>query len=693
MENIKNKRLKYNFQENQYSPGTISSINHTNINNNINITNYYPSPTQNFCNKETFTFIDNNDNAHNTMNYPVKTNTHKTKIIKDISPIPKLCDKKYNQCQSPYMKKKLPTSKRQKSEDGTRIVKIYKNSPSFKFIKTNKKRSPKYNIYNDNISERKNETQQYINDNQNINKNYYLDLSSDEITNKYQSNRINNMNYYTNNINNNMICNNKNFSFKIQKKSLLNSNKSMISSESNYRVDKDSLFNCFEKPIHMSVINNEDIYKYKPYDRECLLNYNYNSIVYGKNNKYIENKIGKQLGLYIILIQSAVRGFLLRTKLAQYLYLYLRIKKAVYILQCIFLKKIRFNFYFLLKIRNFGNNKYSYLIPNNNISLEYRNINGINNKIISNVSFNINNNNSNNNNKIYSVYPDTMKEKNKNYQFKNNEISEMQKELNKKKIDFAVAEKKIKELLIENKKVQNINNIIVRDNKQLALKLKNIENNHFNKLRIQNSSLSIPNLSYINKNRTKINNLLNKIITKKEIKSKIILYKYFYKFNLKTQLVKHINETTTKNSNPQLIIENNNFIINENIITNNNIIENKNENENVDEKKYRKLKLIICRKNINSYLYKDMFEKWVLRALIYKNKEFIKEKKKKKKEKFKQRKQKKLFGNNNYGTNDKKNEDENENSGDYSDEFEGEQKFSNKSCSGTKYYNSENNKK
>ena len=123
---------------------------------------------------------------------------------------------------------------------------------------------------------------------------------------------------------------------------------------------------------------------------------------------------------------------------------------------------------------------YSNITPTNNISLEFQKLSMINNR---------------------SQF-DILKDKNK-YQLKNNEIAELQKELNKKKIDLAVAEKKIKELVIENKKVHNINNIIVRDNKQLALKLKNSENRSFNKLKSQNSSFYINNI--LNLKKTKIN--------------------------------------------------------------------------------------------------------------------------------------------------------------------------------------------
>jgi hypothetical protein len=75
-----------------------------------------------------------------------------------------------------------------------------------------------------------------------------------------------------------------------------------------------------------------------------------------------------------------------------------------------------------------------------------------------------------------------------------------------------------------------------------------------------------------------------------------------------------------------------------------------------------------------------------MRAWIFKSKDFIKEKKKKKKEKFKQKKQKKLYG---YymDKNDKKNEEENENSWGDSDEYVDKikSKYRNKSGSGKNY--------
>ena len=693
MDNIKeNKRINYIYQDKKYTREGINNINHTNINNNINITNYYPSSSQNYCSKQTFTFIDENGSVQNAISYPIKTATHKTKRIKESSPTPNPYDKKYHQCQSPYMKKILPISKRQKSEEGNRIINIYKNSPSTKFIKNNRKKSLKnHNFYNSNNntnSMRKIENQNNFNINNNkqinIGKNYYLDLSSDDINNKYKSNRIYNNNSTSNYLNNEYknkeeINKIKYKNYKTLNKPIMTNNQLMTSYESN---GNESHINILDKPYQISMANKQPIYKIASFDKNNFISYNnFNSpkLVKSQKNININYKksisIEKKISKYIILIQSVIRGYLLRIKLAQYLNLYERIKKAVSFIQYIIFKRKKYILYYIIKnninkkLFNYYNNN-SYLIPVNNIFFEIKKINIRHTKTTSN---------ENNNKKLFAI---------KNIE---TSVSEIQKELNKKKIDYAVAEKRIKELLLENKKIQNINKIIVRDNKQLALKLKNSQNNKSNILKAQNTNFYILNISNKNEIKTKIYNLLRKIIIKKEIKTKALLYKYFYKFNLQTKLL-YIKQITEKENNNKknLIIENNNFIINQKNEINNN---DDNKEINID-KRIKKLNIIIKKKDFNLYLYRNIFEKWMMRALIFKNKEFIKEKKKKKKEKFKQRKQKKLYGNI-VDKNSKKNdeENENENSGD-SDDFDIEQKYSNKSGSSKKnnYYD-ENNEK
>ena len=662
MENLKdNQKIKYIWQENKFPRDKISNINHTNINNNINITNYYPSPSQEYVNKQTFTFINENGSVQNVMSYPIKTKTHKTIKIKDSSPTPTPLEQKYHECQSPYMKKILPASKRQKSEDGNRIVKMYKNSPSFKYLRINQKNPLKNDFFND-INQRKVETQNNININKPIIRdNYYLDISGDSINN-YTNNR--DFKIYNNTNNNNTNVNqdnnkNKYINNNSNNQIIYNINKSVISCESN---GNETLFNIMEKPYQISDRKNDNLYKISSCENNNLLTHHFNSLKYVKSQKFmnINNKkdVEKKLNHNIILIQSVIRGYLLRIKLVQYLNLYERIKKAVSIIQYIIFYKNRYIFYLIInnninqKLSKYYN-MYSNITPTNNISLEFQKLSMKNNK---------------------SQF-DILKDKNK-YQLKNNETAELQKELNKKKIDLVVAEKKIKELLIENKKVHNINNIIVRDNKKLALKLKNKENRSFNKLKSQNSNFYIKNI--LNQKKIKINDLLSKIINKKIILTRALLYKYFYKYNLKTKFI-YINEINKKNNKSNLIIENNNFILNENIIQNKVINDNDNNNEINLGKRKQKLKNMINKKDINSYVYRNIFEKWMMRALIFKNKEFVKEKKKKKKEKFKQRKQKRLYGNY-LDKNDKKNEEENENSGD-SEDFEIEKKYSSKSGS------------
>ena len=686
MENIKDsKRLKYIYNDKSYIRDKISNINHTNINNNINITNYYPSPSQNYCNKQTFTFIDENGSVQNAISYPIKTASHKSKKIKDSSPTttPSAYGKKYHQFQSPYMKKILPSSKRQKSEEGNRIISIYKSSPSTKYLKSCRKKSLKNNFYNENIL-KKNETQQYINisNNRKINKDkkyyYYLDSSIDEINNKYKSNRIynnkNNTNNTYNSNNRSELKKSKDINYKspLNNRPFLINNKSMISYESNitgHNADE-SLLNIFETPYQISMTNNhplplsfQPLYKISSYEKNNIISYNTNfhspKMANNIKNLKIDNKrkfyTEKQLIKNIILIQSALRGYLLRVKLAQYLDLYERIKKAVSFIQYIFLQKMRYAFYALIKnnlnkklikyykISNRINNNFKCLLPVNNLSFEIKKRNG---STISNESLNI---------------------KNKMM------LNDIQKELNKKNIDFANAEKRIKELLIENKKIQNINKIIVRDNKQLALKLKNLQNFPRPTLKMQNNDFNILNNNK-RELRIKLYSILRNIILNKEFKEKIILNKYFYKFNYRTKLIQFNNIININKKS--LIIENNNFLV----------IKNKNEQnceKIIDKEKINRiLKNIILKKEIRSYFYRNTFEKWILKAIIIKNKEFAKEKKKKKKEKFKQRKLKKLYGNV-MDKNNKKNEDENENSGDF-DDFDFERKYSNKSESSKK---------
>ena len=129
---------------------------------------------------------------------------------------------------------------------------------------------------------------------------------------------------------------------------------------------------------------------------------------------------------------------------------------------------------------------------------------------------------------------------------------------------------------------------------------------------------------------------------KKIIATNKLLYKYFYKFYSNSKIlyymnsmnnINNINNINLINKNikcwQELIIEKNNFIISEN----NNIQKNQIDyRDMINFEKSKKLFMILYKIDINLYNYRNLFEKWMLRSLIFKTKDFVKEKKKRKKE-------------------------------------------------------------
>lgn len=137
----------------------------------------------------------------------------------------------------------------------------------------------------------------------------------------------------------------------------------MISCESNI-TGNESLLNIFETPYQISMTNKnplplsfQPLYKIPSYEKNNIISYNTNfhspKMANSIKNLKIDNKkkfyTQKPLIKNIILIQSALRGYLLRVKLAQYLDLYERIKKAVSFIKYIFLQKKRYAFDALIK--------------------------------------------------------------------------------------------------------------------------------------------------------------------------------------------------------------------------------------------------------------------------------------------------------------------------------------------------------
>ena len=376
---------------------------------------------------------------------------------------------------------------------------------------------------------------------------------------------------------------------------------------------------------------------------EDLIKNHYITNFLSNKDNFDEKKISKD----IILIQSAFRGYLFRIKFKLYKTFINQIKKGYNILKNIYIKNKKRKFFKILKynINNAKNKKFEFsdLIPYNNIY----------------ILFNKNNKNNNSNQKINSD------------KFKS-QIFELQEELNNRKQDYNNLEKRSNELILENKKIQNINNIIVSDNKQLAMKLKNYEISRYNNLEIINS-----NFYFINSKKKK-DNILIKLINKIENINKRLLQKNFYKFYFQTKLIEVKYNTNIKEKENLFIVKNKNFSLNKNIVEKN-IINKEEENKILRNKK---LKDIINHKKLKLYFFRNAFEKWMLRAIVLKNKEILLEKRKKKKEKFRQRKQRKLYYNNK-----KTNDEENDNSYDSEDYKEEQYYHFNKHKYNKKYNN------
>ena len=165
-----------------------------------------------------------------------------------------------------------------------------------------------------------------------------------------------------------------------------------------------------------------------------------------------------------IKIQSIFRGYLLRIKVFNNINLYLCCKNGIEILEKLFKKRKKF---FWKKYQNYASSVYNAIL-NSRLSLNilehylknnYRN-NSTNKKYVSfhkelGDSFNIINKRENSEKKLKSKLNDVMKENT---------------ELKNQLVDNKNIEEKMKNLIDENKKNQNINAIIMKDNQQLKIK-------------------------------------------------------------------------------------------------------------------------------------------------------------------------------------------------------------------------------
>ena len=580
--NQNNNRIKHQILKgNIFLKGGINNINQTNINNNINITNYYSLPSKNNINQKAISSTNKTNILKNIINNPIKTTTHRAKKIYNASPP----YQRYQQCRSPYIKKILPNTNRYKSQDRN----IFETSPSMEYIKINKIEIDDNHFY-DNLTFN------------NKNKNNNIVIIQKKSINKLQKNRS----YKTKNflyLNNNILFDENQIDFNYNKtnktKQIIDFDKPLSKFDSN---SNKIIFNINKKSNISSHNKKESIMHSYQNSSPLLIIKNDKDMnkVYKKENN-IENIFVK----YIIIIQSNIRRFLIRIKFREYITLIKKMNLLIHIIKVIYIKKNKYLFFSILK----------YTINNRKKEIE------VNSKFFPLKQYN-----------FEFIHPNN-----------NTKYNEIQKELNRKNLDYKILENRINELILENKEIKNMNNIIKNENEQLMLNIQNYRNNIFNNLKLTNNHFAINQIEKFD-NKTRKNNIILKYINKKESITKLLLFKYFYKFLMKSKSNKFIDKYDIDKS----------FHI-------------------ISELK-TKLKNIFLKNNFKNYIIRCAFENWKLKTLILKSQDFTKEKKKKRKEKFKQRKIKRL--NSGYYDNKKERTDENDFSQD-SEEFEEEQKYYN----------------
>ena len=284
--------------------------------------------------------------------------------------------------------------------------------------------------------------------------------------------------------------------------------------------------------------------------------FNINNIEKSEQIKYINSAI---------LIQSIFRAFKVKLKVYNIVNLYVDIKRGVDILQQLI--SYKYKKLFFKRCPLYITKKYDALLNLNLLTKylrnNYRN-NSTDKKYMSfhkelGDSFNIINKRENSEKKLKSKLNDVIKENT---------------ELKNQLVDNKNIEEKMKNLIDENKKNQNINAIIMKDNQQLAKKLKDFQDYRNTNLIVQNqSSLDLTQKELIEideliKNneiyRNKLKGIyLSKILDKKISRNKYIMKNIFDKFKNIVDKIK--NKENENNLKKNIYSKNLMFIINNNI--------------------------------------------------------------------------------------------------------------------------------
>ena len=285
-----------------------------------------------------------------------------------------------------------------------------------------------------------------------------------------------------------------------------------------------------------SVYKNVDITinkKKPPKERDYFRMHN---IERSKRNKYINAAI---------LIQSIFRAFLIKVKLYNNINLYISYKKSVDILENVILNRR------IIWWKLFQNSISNYIdIINSQLSLnilkDYLKINKNNSKekkIISyhkelGDSFNI-------------ITDNKQKELNeKKLKSQLNDVMKENTELKHQLVGNKNIEEKMKNLIDENKKNQNINAIIMKDNQQLAKKIKDMQDYRNINLIVENqSTVDLTQIEELKKFNDIYYHKLKKIYLGKIINKKINDNKFYLldNFNKYKNIVNRINNKNNEN--------------------------------------------------------------------------------------------------------------------------------------------------
>ena len=276
------------------------------------------------------------------------------------------------------------------------------------------------------------------------------------------------------------------------------------------------------------------------------------------NKKKGKNYFSKNSIKKIILIQSVYRTHMLNQRISGSLNFYIYFNKLYNLLKLIF--TFRLNFYWKYFIGKIPKNSIKKIIKNTRVkNYSIKKNKNVNDLFVLNNKLSLKSHEGKN---LYKESGDSYKTTNDNNGLKLKLVNVIKEnnELKNKIFHNKSIEEKLKQLLVENKKNQNINAIIMKDNQQLAKKLKNIEESRNNRLIIQNQpSLD---LSQENNNPKQPDSVvkykklcLKCLILKKILKNRNILKIYFHKY-------KNIIINIKNGKTDQATIENNNIFIN-----------------------------------------------------------------------------------------------------------------------------------